>query len=168
MLAVTNYLVGKGVLRAFKGQLIHTFNKREGALSHAAHFTGLQGRQNVLLLGDSLGDLTMADGVSEPRNILTIGFLNDQVRPAVSTGLMCQVNPGSLGSAHTVVEMFVTLFVVSLRWTRGESRTSTPSTSCWWRTRRWTFQTPSSDTSPLRETISKKHWKEPETKLHRL
>ncbi|CAK6956654.1 -methylguanosine phosphate-specific 5'-nucleotidase-like isoform X2 [Scomber scombrus] len=68
-----------GVLRAFKGQLIHTFNKREGALSHAACLTELQGRPNVLLLGDSLGDLTMADGVSKPENILTIGFLNDQV-----------------------------------------------------------------------------------------
>ncbi|XP_031170677.1 7-methylguanosine phosphate-specific 5'-nucleotidase-like isoform X2 [Sander lucioperca] len=68
-----------GVLRAFKGQLIHTFNKREGALSHAAGLRALQGRPNVLLLGDSLGDLTMADGVSEHQNILTIGFLNDQV-----------------------------------------------------------------------------------------
>lgn len=70
--------MSQGVLRAFKGQLIHTFNKREGALTHAAGGQP-QGRGNVLLLGDSLGDLTMADGVSEHRNILTIGFLNDQV-----------------------------------------------------------------------------------------
>ncbi|CAN9508581.1 unnamed protein product [Ophioblennius macclurei] len=68
-----------GVLRAFKGQLIHTFNKREGALRRAASLRELQGRPNVLLLGDSLGDLTMADGVSEPENVLTVGFLNDQV-----------------------------------------------------------------------------------------
>nr|XP_020498391.1 7-methylguanosine phosphate-specific 5'-nucleotidase-like isoform X1 [Labrus bergylta] len=68
-----------GALQAFKGLLIHTFNKREGALSHAAGLKNLQGRPNVLLLGDSLGDLTMADGVSEHQNILTIGFLNDQV-----------------------------------------------------------------------------------------
>lgn len=68
-----------GVLQAFKGQLIHTFNKREGALSHAAHLPELKGRTNVLLLGDSLGDLTMADGVSNMQNTLTIGFLNDQV-----------------------------------------------------------------------------------------
>ena len=72
-------LVAQGVLQAFKGQLIHTFNKREGALSHAAGLRELQGRPNVLLLGDSLGDLTMADGVSEPQHVLTIGFLNDQV-----------------------------------------------------------------------------------------
>ncbi|CAG5905910.1 unnamed protein product, partial [Menidia menidia] len=68
-----------GVLRAFKGQLIHTYNKREGALSQAAGLKQLQGRPNILLLGDSLGDLTMADGVPEPQNILTVGFLNDKV-----------------------------------------------------------------------------------------
>nr|XP_015818581.2 7-methylguanosine phosphate-specific 5'-nucleotidase [Nothobranchius furzeri] len=68
-----------GLLQAFKGQLIHTYNKREGALSHAAGLGELQDRNNVLLLGDTLGDLRMSDGVSDPRNILTVGFLNDQV-----------------------------------------------------------------------------------------
>uniref|UniRef100_A0A3P9MLI5 5'-nucleotidase n=1 Tax=Oryzias latipes TaxID=8090 RepID=A0A3P9MLI5_ORYLA len=68
-----------GVLRAFKGQLIHTFNKREGAVTQAAGLAQLHGRPNVLLLGDSLGDLTMADGVSDPHHVLTVGFLNDQV-----------------------------------------------------------------------------------------
>ncbi|KAF7652611.1 hypothetical protein LDENG_00094560 [Lucifuga dentata] len=78
---ISNYMDfdNTGILRAFKGQLIHTFNKREDATSLAAHLRELQGRPNVLLLGDSLGDLTMADGVSEPQNILTVGFLNDQV-----------------------------------------------------------------------------------------
>ncbi|KAM3592729.1 uncharacterized protein V6R79_024042 [Siganus canaliculatus] len=78
---ISNYMEfdQTGVLQAFKGQLIHTFNKREGALSHVAGLKELQGRPNVLLLGDSLGDLTMADGVSKHQNILTIGFLNDQV-----------------------------------------------------------------------------------------
>lgn len=70
----------QGVLRAFKGQLIHTFNKREGAVTQAAGLAQLHGRPNVLLLGDSLGDLTMADGVSDPHHVLTVGFLNDQVR----------------------------------------------------------------------------------------
>ncbi|XP_062967484.1 7-methylguanosine phosphate-specific 5'-nucleotidase isoform X3 [Cynocephalus volans] len=39
----------------------------------------LQGRTNVLLLGDSMGDLTMAEGVPGVQNILKIGFLNDKV-----------------------------------------------------------------------------------------
>ncbi|XP_036407338.1 7-methylguanosine phosphate-specific 5'-nucleotidase-like isoform X2 [Megalops cyprinoides] len=68
-----------GILCAFKGQLIHTYNKREGALLNAGHFQELQDKHNVLLLGDSLGDLTMADGVHSVENILKIGYLNDKV-----------------------------------------------------------------------------------------
>ncbi|XP_060921854.1 cytosolic 5'-nucleotidase 3A-like [Labrus mixtus] len=68
-----------GVLKAFKGELIHIYNKREGALLNTGHFEELRTRPNVLLLGDSLGDLTMADGVQDMENILKIGFLNDKV-----------------------------------------------------------------------------------------
>lgn len=68
-----------GVLRAFKGELIHIYNKREGALLNTGHFQELRMRPNVLLIGDSLGDLTMADGVQNMENILKIGFLNDKV-----------------------------------------------------------------------------------------
>lgn len=128
----------KGVLRAFKGQLIHSFNKREGALSQAAALRELQGRPNVLLLGDSLGDLTMADGGAEHQNVLTIGFLNDRVS---------LIHTDASGSPERVL----TPCAVSRRWTREKNRTSTPSTSCWWETRRWTFPTPSSDSSPHEE-----------------
>uniref|UniRef100_A0A674CKN6 5'-nucleotidase n=1 Tax=Salmo trutta TaxID=8032 RepID=A0A674CKN6_SALTR len=68
-----------GVLKAFKGELIHIYNKKEGALLNTGHFQELKSRHNVLLLGDSLGDLTMADGVHSMENILKIGFLNDKV-----------------------------------------------------------------------------------------
>lgn len=68
-----------GVLQAFKGELIHIYNKREGALLNTGHFQELRARPNVLLLGDSLGDLTMADGVQDMENILKIGFLNEKV-----------------------------------------------------------------------------------------
>uniref|UniRef100_A0A8C7S273 5'-nucleotidase n=1 Tax=Oncorhynchus mykiss TaxID=8022 RepID=A0A8C7S273_ONCMY len=68
-----------GVLKAFKGELIHIYNKREGALLNTGHFQELKSRHNVLLVGDSLGDLTMADGVHSIEDILKIGFLNDKV-----------------------------------------------------------------------------------------
>lgn len=68
-----------GVLHGFKGELIHIYNKREGALLNTGHFRELRARPNVLLLGDSLGDLNMADGVQDMENILKIGFLNDKV-----------------------------------------------------------------------------------------
>ncbi|KAM6913678.1 cytosolic 5'-nucleotidase 3-like [Lycodopsis pacificus] len=78
---ISNYMdFGEsGVLRAFKGELIHVYNKREGALLNTGHFQELRTRPNVLLLGDSLGDLTMADGVQDMENVLKIGFLNDKV-----------------------------------------------------------------------------------------
>ena len=39
-----------------------------------------QQRRNVLLLGDGLGDVTMADGAAtEPECILKVGFLNENI-----------------------------------------------------------------------------------------
>ncbi|XP_072523000.1 7-methylguanosine phosphate-specific 5'-nucleotidase-like isoform X2 [Salminus brasiliensis] len=69
----------KGVLCAFKEPLIHTFNKKESALLNPDQFGQLQDRPNILLLGDSLGDLTMADGVQNAQSVLRIGYLNDKV-----------------------------------------------------------------------------------------
>ncbi|XP_078385619.1 cytosolic 5'-nucleotidase 3-like [Cetorhinus maximus] len=68
-----------GVQKGFKGEIIHIYNKREGALRNTEHFQQLVGRSNIVLLGDSLGDLSMADGVQNQENILKIGFLNDKV-----------------------------------------------------------------------------------------
>ncbi|XP_039595962.1 cytosolic 5'-nucleotidase 3-like [Polypterus senegalus] len=69
----------KGILQGFKGDLIHTYNKHEGALKNSGHFEKLDDKRNVILLGDSLGDLQMADGVENMENILKIGYLNDKV-----------------------------------------------------------------------------------------
>ena len=85
---LTLYLLLQGLLKAFKGELIHIYNKREGALLNTGHFEELRTRPNVLLLGDSLGDLTMADGVQDMENILKIGFLNDKVNTISHTGFI--------------------------------------------------------------------------------
>ncbi|XP_072343754.1 cytosolic 5'-nucleotidase 3-like isoform X4 [Scyliorhinus torazame] len=68
-----------GLLKGFKGEIIHVYNKREGALRNTEHFQQLGEYSNIILLGDSLGDLSMADGVQNQENILKIGFLNDKV-----------------------------------------------------------------------------------------
>ncbi|XP_054986438.1 7-methylguanosine phosphate-specific 5'-nucleotidase [Sorex araneus] len=78
---VSNYMDfdDDGFLRGFKGQLIHTYNKNSSVCENSGYFQQLHGRTNVLLLGDSMGDLTMADGVPGVQNILRVGFLNDKV-----------------------------------------------------------------------------------------
>lgn len=70
----------QGVLKGFKGELIHVYNKHDGALRNTEYFKQLKENCNIVLMGDSLGDLTMADGVLNVENILKIGFLNDKVR----------------------------------------------------------------------------------------
>ncbi|KFR11672.1 7-methylguanosine phosphate-specific 5'-nucleotidase, partial [Opisthocomus hoazin] len=78
---VSNYMDfdDEGVLRRFKGPLIHTYNKNNSVLQGTEYFQQLSARTSIILLGDSMGDLTMADGVPTVENILKIGFLNDKV-----------------------------------------------------------------------------------------
>ncbi|ETE60178.1 Cytosolic 5'-nucleotidase III, partial [Ophiophagus hannah] len=68
-----------GILKGFKGELIHVYNKHDGALKNTEYFKQLKDNSNIILLGDSQGDLTMADGVANVEHILKIGYLNDNV-----------------------------------------------------------------------------------------
>lgn len=70
----------QGVLRGFKGELIHVYNKHDGALRNTEYFKHLKEYCNIVLMGDSLGDLSMADGAPNTENVLKIGFLNDKVQ----------------------------------------------------------------------------------------
>ncbi|XP_041087273.1 cytosolic 5'-nucleotidase 3-like [Polyodon spathula] len=80
---VSNYMDfdENGVLRAFKGELIHTYNKQGGALKNSGLFNQQTGSQNIILLADSMGDLSMVDRVENVENIRKIGYLNDKVDP---------------------------------------------------------------------------------------
>ncbi|MDD3711823.1 MAG: hypothetical protein PHP37_04460 [Patescibacteria group bacterium] len=58
------------------GPIIHSFNKDETILQDFPDiYNNIKDRKNVLLLGDSLGDLGMIDGFKYD-NLLTFGFLN--------------------------------------------------------------------------------------------
>lgn len=65
----------EGKLLGYKGKIIHTFNKNEAIVSHDSHFKTLNERQNIILLGDHIGDLKMAEGLNHKTKI-TIGFYN--------------------------------------------------------------------------------------------
>ncbi|KAK5644108.1 hypothetical protein RI129_007953 [Pyrocoelia pectoralis] len=79
---VSNFLKydDKGVIEGFRNHpIIHVFNKNESAIKDTSYYDVVKHCRNVILMGDSLGDCEMADGVPNLKNILKIGFLHDQV-----------------------------------------------------------------------------------------
>lgn len=69
----------QGKMTGFQDEMIHVYNKNEGAIHDSDYFQKLEHRNNVILMGDSLGDLHMADGAVGVQNKLKIGFLNVKV-----------------------------------------------------------------------------------------
>lgn len=68
-----------GRVTGIDGEMIHVFNKSESAVHDSEYFRRLEHRHNIVLLGDSLGDLQMASGVDKVEALLTVGFLNSRV-----------------------------------------------------------------------------------------
>jgi len=66
---------GKAV--GYQEKIIHVFNKNEVEIKDTPYYQNIKERKNVLLLGDSLGDLKMSEGL-EHDCILRIGFLNKE------------------------------------------------------------------------------------------
>ena len=58
--------------------IIHSMNKNETIIKDLKVFKKIKNRKNVILLGDGLGDINMADGFDYSK-IIKIGFLNDNV-----------------------------------------------------------------------------------------
>lgn len=67
-----------GKVIGVKPPIVHVFNKSEVTLKHLPIYNKLLARKNVLLLGDSLGDIGMIEGF-EYNNLIKIGFLNEDV-----------------------------------------------------------------------------------------
>lgn len=77
---ISNFLKYKGnQLDGFSNDvLIHVYNKNECALAED-YLAVLGKRQNVLLMGDTIGDANMVDGVESTKTVLKIGFLYEHV-----------------------------------------------------------------------------------------
>ncbi|CAF2471813.1 unnamed protein product [Rotaria sp. Silwood2] len=65
-----------GKLLAFSDKVIHSFNKNEHEISDTSYYQTILTRPNVILLGDSLGDVGMIGGMKNLKQILKIGYLN--------------------------------------------------------------------------------------------
>ncbi|KAJ2959428.1 hypothetical protein NQZ79_g5059 [Umbelopsis isabellina] len=62
----------------FVDPLIHVFNKSEFSLENTAYYDTIKDRTNVILVGDSVGDVLMSQGVQHD-TCLNIGFLNHDI-----------------------------------------------------------------------------------------
>ena len=79
---VSNFLQfdDEGNILGLTGDMIHMYNKAEVIQKKSQEGDNNNGsRKNVIVMGDSLGDLEMAAGVKDPNLILTIGFLNKNI-----------------------------------------------------------------------------------------
>lgn len=75
-----SYKWGKdGSAVSVKKPIIHAMNKDEASVKDFPFFKKIKDRKNVLLLGDSLGDIGMITGFDYD-NLIKIGFLNENVR----------------------------------------------------------------------------------------
>ena len=56
---VSNFLAydTEGNVTGIAGDMVHIFNKNESAVHDSPYFKKLEGRKNIVLMGDSLGDL---------------------------------------------------------------------------------------------------------------
>lgn len=58
-----------------KGEYIHAYNKNETALKNTEYYEMVKERNNVILMGDSIGDAGMAEGMDHCDVVIKIGFL---------------------------------------------------------------------------------------------
>jgi cytosolic 5'-nucleotidase 3 len=79
---VSNHMIfHHDALVGFTKPSYHVFNKHASTALHTPFFRhhDIKHRSNLVLLGDSLGDVHMSEGLSvPPDSLLTIGFLNEK------------------------------------------------------------------------------------------
>lgn len=82
---ISNFLKYNGnQLDGFKNDvLIHVYNKNECALAKD-YLKVLEKRHNVLLMGDTIGDASMVEGIENIEAVLKIGFLYEHVSISIN------------------------------------------------------------------------------------
>uniref|UniRef100_A0A336LZD2 5'-nucleotidase n=2 Tax=Culicoides sonorensis TaxID=179676 RepID=A0A336LZD2_CULSO len=89
-------------------RMIHTFNKNETALPPEYHEL-VHDRDHIILMGDSLGDATMANGVPSQSHILKIGFLYDHAEQNLPAYLekfdLVLIDDQTMNVARTIIDL---------------------------------------------------------------
>lgn len=68
----------KGNMVGYLEPVVHSFNKDETLIYESPFYDKIRNRKNVILMGDSIGDLGMIEGF-EWENLLKIGFLDEKI-----------------------------------------------------------------------------------------
>ena len=88
---------------------IHTFNKNETSVKDSPIYSQIKTRRNVILLGDSLGDVGMVKGFNY-KNLLKIGFLNSDVEKNIEEYKrnydVIIINDSSMQFVHNLLKEF--------------------------------------------------------------
>ena len=96
----------QGYATGYQRKSIHVLNKSETALDDE-YRQMVAGRKNVILLGDSLGDLGMVDE-AETVNLIRIGFLNEDVEGKIDRYLdaydVVITGDGPMDEANRILE----------------------------------------------------------------
>ncbi len=87
--------------------IIHSLNKHEVVVKNFPVFETIKERKNILLLGDSMGDVGMADGF-DYKEIIKVGFLNQEVEKNIEIYSdsydVVVTNDGSLAVVNEILE----------------------------------------------------------------
>jgi len=98
----------QGYLNEFQGKKIHTHNKSAKVFEGTPFFYQCDKRENVLLIGDSVGDANMADGLHY-NEILKVAYLNHHVEERLEEYMnvfdVVIVGDGSLAPVQTIVDI---------------------------------------------------------------
>ncbi len=98
-----------GLVTGFKSNIIHSLNKNEKQVVSSFYYHTIKNKKNVLLLGDSLGDIHMSEGLVND-TIVCIGFLNDNMEKLNAFSQVYDVvilNDGSMDYVNQLLEEVV-------------------------------------------------------------
>lgn len=74
----------EGFAKGYKTEPIHVFNKSDTRIMNKNYLNTIKERKNIILLGDSIGDLGMSKNLNY-ETILKIGFLNENINENLET-----------------------------------------------------------------------------------
>ncbi|KAF0699223.1 Aste57867_10188 [Aphanomyces stellatus] len=98
----------KGRLVRFQDKLIHCHNKNTAVVRDTPFWDECHSRRNVILLGDSVGDVNMTEGL-DGKEVLRVGFLNTHIDERMAQYLdlydVVIINDGTLHFAHRLVDL---------------------------------------------------------------